>query len=152
MDSTRAQKSCQLYLWLWGKFRSSVCISFLFRASHHTSLEQSSPPLGGASSSCKISLLYPQDSRDDFPLRKTGRFLKVGLSKLSQKDVTHSIISQYHQNVCCIHETYYKLYIISVFIALWNMGGGVMTQKSFSQNYKIPWETTHRLRFALFQG
>uniref|UniRef100_A0A672LWF8 histone deacetylase n=1 Tax=Sinocyclocheilus grahami TaxID=75366 RepID=A0A672LWF8_SINGR len=57
-----------------------------YTASHHTSLEQSSPPLGGASSSCKISLLSPLDSRDDFPLRKTGRFLKVGLSKLSQKD------------------------------------------------------------------
>ncbi|KTG43496.1 hypothetical protein cypCar_00002835, partial [Cyprinus carpio] len=43
-----------------------------YTASHHTSLEQSSPPLGGASSSCKISLLSPQDSRDDFPLRKTA--------------------------------------------------------------------------------
>uniref|UniRef100_A0A672M5L8 histone deacetylase n=1 Tax=Sinocyclocheilus grahami TaxID=75366 RepID=A0A672M5L8_SINGR len=64
-----------------------------YTASHHTSLEQSSPPLGGASSSCKISLLSPLDSRDDFPLRKTGRFLKVGLSKLSQKDVIHTIVS-----------------------------------------------------------
>uniref|UniRef100_A0A672M1S2 histone deacetylase n=1 Tax=Sinocyclocheilus grahami TaxID=75366 RepID=A0A672M1S2_SINGR len=43
-----------------------------YTASHHTSLEQSSPPLGGASSSCKISLLSPLDSRDDFPLRKTA--------------------------------------------------------------------------------
>ncbi|XP_058602583.1 histone deacetylase 9-B isoform X1 [Onychostoma macrolepis] len=57
-----------------------------YTASHHTSLEQSSPPLGGASSSCKISLLSPQDSRDDFPLRKTVSEpnLKVR-SRLKQK-------------------------------------------------------------------
>ncbi|XP_016143006.1 histone deacetylase 9-B-like [Sinocyclocheilus grahami] len=50
-----------------------------YTASHHTSLEQSSPPLGGASSSCKISLLSPLDSRDDFPLRKTD-FKNISLS------------------------------------------------------------------------
>ncbi|XP_016337654.1 histone deacetylase 9-B-like isoform X3 [Sinocyclocheilus anshuiensis] len=57
-----------------------------YTASHHTSLEQSSPPLGGASSSCKISLLSPLDSRDDFPLRKTVSEpnLKVR-SRLKQK-------------------------------------------------------------------
>uniref|UniRef100_A0A672TBG0 histone deacetylase n=1 Tax=Sinocyclocheilus grahami TaxID=75366 RepID=A0A672TBG0_SINGR len=57
-----------------------------YTASHHTFLEQSSPPLGGASSSCKISLLSPQDSRDDFPLRKTVSEpnLKVR-SRLKQK-------------------------------------------------------------------
>lgn len=57
-----------------------------YTASHHTSLEQSSPPLGGASSSCKISVLSPQDSRDDFPLRKTVSEpnLKVR-SRLKQK-------------------------------------------------------------------
>ncbi|XP_059423481.1 histone deacetylase 9-B isoform X5 [Carassius carassius] len=57
-----------------------------YTASHHTSLEQSSPPLGGASSSCKISLLSPQESRDDFPLRKTVSEpnLKVR-SRLKQK-------------------------------------------------------------------
>ncbi|XP_026084860.1 histone deacetylase 9-B-like isoform X2 [Carassius auratus] len=57
-----------------------------YTASHHTSLEQSSPPLGGASSSCKISLPSPQDSRDDFPLRKTVSEpnLKVR-SRLKQK-------------------------------------------------------------------
>ncbi|TRY58756.1 hypothetical protein DNTS_034587 [Danionella cerebrum] len=43
-----------------------------YTASHHTSLEQSSPPLGGALSSCKISLASLQDCRDDFPLRKTA--------------------------------------------------------------------------------
>uniref|UniRef100_A0A8C1CQX3 histone deacetylase n=2 Tax=Cyprinus carpio TaxID=7962 RepID=A0A8C1CQX3_CYPCA len=57
-----------------------------YTASHHTSLEQSSPPLGGASSSCKISLPSPQDSRYDFPLRKTVSEpnLKVR-SRLKQK-------------------------------------------------------------------
>lgn len=57
-----------------------------YTSSHHTSLEQSSPRLGGASSSCKISLLSPQDSRDDFPLRKTVSEpnLKVR-SRLKQK-------------------------------------------------------------------
>ncbi|XP_048067586.1 histone deacetylase 9-B isoform X2 [Megalobrama amblycephala] len=57
-----------------------------YTASHHTSLEQSSPPLGGTSSSCKISLPSPQDSRDDFPLRKTVSEpnLKVR-SRLKQK-------------------------------------------------------------------
>ncbi|KTG47303.1 hypothetical protein cypCar_00042972, partial [Cyprinus carpio] len=52
-----------------------------YTASHHTSLEQSSPPLGGASSSCKISLPSPQDSRYDFPLRKTGRMSVRGKIK-----------------------------------------------------------------------
>ncbi|KAA0703054.1 Histone deacetylase 9-B [Triplophysa tibetana] len=57
-----------------------------YTASHHTSLEQSSPPLGGASSSCKVSMPSPQDSRDDFPLRKTVSEpnLKVR-SRLKQK-------------------------------------------------------------------
>uniref|UniRef100_A0A8C1ZDH4 histone deacetylase n=1 Tax=Cyprinus carpio TaxID=7962 RepID=A0A8C1ZDH4_CYPCA len=57
-----------------------------YTASHHTSLEQSSPPLGGVSSSCKISLPSPQDSRYDFPLRKTVSEpnLKVR-SRLKQK-------------------------------------------------------------------
>lgn len=57
-----------------------------YTASHHTSLEQSSPPLGGASSSCKVSMPYPQESRDDFPLRKTVSEpnLKVR-SRLKQK-------------------------------------------------------------------
>ncbi|XP_057196194.1 histone deacetylase 9-B isoform X2 [Triplophysa rosa] len=57
-----------------------------YTASHHTSLEQSSPPLGGASSSCKVSMPFPQDSRDDFPLRKTVSEpnLKVR-SRLKQK-------------------------------------------------------------------
>ncbi|XP_051576419.1 histone deacetylase 9-B [Myxocyprinus asiaticus] len=55
-------------------------------ASHHTSLEQSSPPLGGAASSCKLSLPSSQDYRDDFPLRKTVSEpnLKVR-SRLKQK-------------------------------------------------------------------
>ncbi|XP_052000408.1 histone deacetylase 9-B isoform X2 [Xyrauchen texanus] len=57
-----------------------------YMASHHTSLEQSSPPLGGAASSCKLSLPSSQDYRDDFPLRKTVSEpnLKVR-SRLKQK-------------------------------------------------------------------
>ncbi|XP_051575024.1 histone deacetylase 9-B-like [Myxocyprinus asiaticus] len=57
-----------------------------YMASHHTSLEQSSPPLGGASSSCKLSILSPQECQDDFPLRKTVSEpnLKVR-SRLKQK-------------------------------------------------------------------
>lgn len=42
---------------------------------HHTSLEQSSPPQSGSPGtppSYKVPLLGPYDSRDDFPLRKTG--------------------------------------------------------------------------------
>ncbi|KAI5618274.1 histone deacetylase 9-B isoform X1 [Silurus asotus] len=57
-----------------------------FTTSHHTSLEQSSPPLGGVSPSCKFPLLSLPDCRDDFPLRKTASEpnLKVR-SRLKQK-------------------------------------------------------------------
>ncbi|XP_060777767.1 histone deacetylase 9-B isoform X2 [Neoarius graeffei] len=57
-----------------------------FTASHHTSLEQSSPPLGGVSPSGKFPLPSLPDSRDDFPLRKTASEpnLKVR-SRLKQK-------------------------------------------------------------------
>ncbi|XP_058250070.1 histone deacetylase 9-B isoform X1 [Hemibagrus wyckioides] len=57
-----------------------------FTASHHTSLEQSSPPLGGVSPSCKFPLPSLPDCRDDFPLRKTASEpnLKVR-SRLKQK-------------------------------------------------------------------
>eukprot|EP00072_Mus_musculus_P068977 XP_017170740.1 PREDICTED: histone deacetylase 9 isoform X14 [Mus musculus] len=40
-------------------------------AAHHTSLDQSSPPLSGTSPSYKYTLPGAQDSKDDFPLRKT---------------------------------------------------------------------------------
>ncbi|XP_065255611.1 histone deacetylase 9 isoform X7 [Emys orbicularis] len=40
-------------------------------AAHHTSLDQSSPPLSGASPSYKYTLPGAQDAKDDFPLRKT---------------------------------------------------------------------------------
>ncbi|XP_072536735.1 histone deacetylase 9-B isoform X2 [Salminus brasiliensis] len=55
-------------------------------ASHHTSLEQSSPPLGGVSPSYRYPLPPLQDYRDDFPLRKTASEpnLKVR-SRLKQK-------------------------------------------------------------------
>ncbi|XP_073094835.1 histone deacetylase 9 isoform X9 [Manis javanica] len=40
-------------------------------AAHHTSLDQSSPPLSGTSPSYKYTLPGAQDVKDDFPLRKT---------------------------------------------------------------------------------
>ncbi|KAG8556613.1 hypothetical protein GDO81_018134, partial [Engystomops pustulosus] len=42
-----------------------------YTAAHHTSLDQSSPPLSGTSPSYKYPLPGAQDSKDDFPLRKT---------------------------------------------------------------------------------
>ncbi|XP_061748849.1 histone deacetylase 9-B isoform X3 [Nerophis ophidion] len=57
-----------------------------YRSSHHTSLDQSSPPLGGMSPTCHYTLPSPIDSKDDFPLRKTASEpnLKVR-SRLKQK-------------------------------------------------------------------
>ncbi|XP_072572075.1 histone deacetylase 9-B isoform X3 [Paramormyrops kingsleyae] len=56
------------------------------RSAHHTSLEQSSPPLGGASPTYKYTPPSPMDCKDDFPLRKTASEpnLKVR-SRLKQK-------------------------------------------------------------------
>ncbi|XP_038625216.1 histone deacetylase 9 isoform X2 [Tachyglossus aculeatus] len=53
---------------------------------HHTSLDQSSPPLSGTSPSYKYTLPGAQDANDDFPLRKTASEpnLKVR-SRLKQK-------------------------------------------------------------------
>ncbi|XP_058533951.1 histone deacetylase 9 isoform X5 [Ochotona princeps] len=42
-----------------------------YTAAHHTSLDQSSPPLSGTSPSYKYTLPGAQGSKDDFPLRKT---------------------------------------------------------------------------------
>uniref|UniRef100_A0A8C9F281 histone deacetylase n=1 Tax=Pavo cristatus TaxID=9049 RepID=A0A8C9F281_PAVCR len=42
-----------------------------YTAAHHTSLDQSSPPLSGASPPYKYTLPGSQDAKDDFPLRKT---------------------------------------------------------------------------------
>ncbi|XP_018431826.1 PREDICTED: histone deacetylase 9 isoform X6 [Nanorana parkeri] len=42
-----------------------------YTAAHHTSLDQSSPPLCGTSPSYKCPLPGAHDSKDDFPLRKT---------------------------------------------------------------------------------
>ncbi|XP_065522344.1 histone deacetylase 9 isoform X1 [Lathamus discolor] len=55
-------------------------------AAHHTSLDQSSPPLSGASPPYKYALPGAQDAKDDFPLRKTASEpnLKVR-SRLKQK-------------------------------------------------------------------
>ncbi|XP_010882859.2 histone deacetylase 9-B isoform X2 [Esox lucius] len=58
-----------------------------YTSSHHThSLDQSSSPLGGMSPNCQYTLPSPQDSKDDFPLRKTASEpnLKVK-SRLKQK-------------------------------------------------------------------
>ncbi|CAG12012.1 unnamed protein product, partial [Tetraodon nigroviridis] len=57
-----------------------------YTSSHHTSLDQSSPPLGGTSPSCQYTLPSPIESKDDFPLRKTASEpnLKVR-SRLKQK-------------------------------------------------------------------
>ncbi|KAM6451067.1 histone deacetylase 9 isoform 3-T3 [Liasis olivaceus] len=57
-----------------------------YTAAHHTSLDQSSPPLCGTSPSYKYTLPGAQDAKDDFPLRKTASEpnLKVR-SRLKQK-------------------------------------------------------------------
>ncbi|XP_073094827.1 histone deacetylase 9 isoform X1 [Manis javanica] len=57
-----------------------------YTAAHHTSLDQSSPPLSGTSPSYKYTLPGAQDVKDDFPLRKTASEpnLKVR-SRLKQK-------------------------------------------------------------------
>ncbi|XP_040820662.1 histone deacetylase 9 isoform X9 [Ochotona curzoniae] len=57
-----------------------------YTAAHHTSLDQSSPPLSGTSPSYKYTLPGAQGSKDDFPLRKTASEpnLKVR-SRLKQK-------------------------------------------------------------------
>ncbi|XP_077124850.1 histone deacetylase 9 isoform X4 [Ranitomeya variabilis] len=57
-----------------------------YTAAHHASLDQSSPPLSGTSPSYKYPLTGAQDSKDDFPLRKTASEpnLKVR-SRLKQK-------------------------------------------------------------------
>ncbi|XP_053116980.1 histone deacetylase 9 isoform X8 [Hemicordylus capensis] len=57
-----------------------------YTAAHHTSLDQSSPPLSSTSPSYKYTLPGAQDAKDDFPLRKTASEpnLKVR-SRLKQK-------------------------------------------------------------------
>ncbi|KAJ8415869.1 hypothetical protein AAFF_G00404260 [Aldrovandia affinis] len=57
-----------------------------YTAAHHTSLDQSSPPLGGTSPTYKYTLPSSLDGKDDFPLRKTASEpnLKVR-SRLKQK-------------------------------------------------------------------
>ncbi|XP_028325764.1 histone deacetylase 9-B isoform X2 [Gouania willdenowi] len=57
-----------------------------YTSSHHTSLDQSSPPLGGTSPTSQYTLPSPIESKDDFPLRKTASEpnLKVR-SRLKQK-------------------------------------------------------------------
>ncbi|XP_030326630.1 histone deacetylase 9 isoform X15 [Strigops habroptila] len=55
-------------------------------AAHHTSLDQSSPPLSGASPPYKYTLPGAQDAKDDFPLRKTASEPNLKIrSRLKQK-------------------------------------------------------------------
>ncbi|XP_053782211.1 histone deacetylase 9 isoform X6 [Desmodus rotundus] len=49
-----------------------------YTAAHHTSLDQSSPPLSGTSPSYKYTLPGAQDAKDDFPLRKTESSVSSG--------------------------------------------------------------------------
>lgn len=56
-------------------------LSCFCRGAQHTSLDQSSPPQTGSPGtppSCKLPLLGSYDSRDDFPLRKTGQQTPLG--------------------------------------------------------------------------
>lgn len=46
---------------------------FLCRKTQHSSLDQSSPPQSGVSGTYNHPVLGMYDSKDDFPLRKTGR-------------------------------------------------------------------------------
>ncbi|KAM4600834.1 histone deacetylase 9-B [Polymixia lowei] len=69
-----------------GATHSLIHPKLWYTSSHHTSLDQSSPPLGGASPTCQYILPSPMESKDDFPLRKTASEpnLKVR-SRLKQK-------------------------------------------------------------------
>lgn len=57
-----------------------------YMSSHHTSLDQSSPPLGGTSPTCRYTLQSPFESKDNFPLRKTASEPNLKIrSRLKQK-------------------------------------------------------------------
>ncbi|XP_037532274.1 histone deacetylase 9-B isoform X2 [Nematolebias whitei] len=57
-----------------------------YTSSHHTSLDQSSSPLGGTSPTCQYTLPSPVESKDDFPLRKTASEPNLKIrSRLKQK-------------------------------------------------------------------
>ncbi|RMC05088.1 hypothetical protein DUI87_18270 [Hirundo rustica rustica] len=61
-----------------------------YTAAHHTSLDQSSPPLSGASPPYKYTLPGAQDAKDDFPLRKTGDSIPYSWSHQTQRNPPHS--------------------------------------------------------------
>ncbi|XP_062395616.1 histone deacetylase 9-B [Sardina pilchardus] len=68
----------------------SLCLSpkQWYIASHHTSLDQSSPPLGDTLPPSKFILPFSPDSKDDFPLRKTASEPNLKIrSRLKQKVV-----------------------------------------------------------------
>ncbi|NWR94764.1 HDAC9 deacetylase, partial [Furnarius figulus] len=67
-----------------------------YTAAHHTSLDQSSPPLSGASPPYKYTLPGAQDAKDDFPLRKTVTSKDLTRKTSSKKALCHKeyIINQ----------------------------------------------------------
>ncbi|KAF4790606.1 hypothetical protein TURU_138903 [Turdus rufiventris] len=73
-----------------------------YTAAHHTSLDQSSPPLSGASPPYKYTLPGAQDAKDDFPLRKTGYECSLPLAPgkpsvvLNLREVSNSYESRLH--------------------------------------------------------
>lgn len=77
------------------------------RSSHHTSLDQSSPPLGGTSPSCQYTLPSPVESKDDFPLRKTGVFICM-----------HTYMCTHVVNICLTFCPFRRL-SISCFCCCW---------------------------------
>ncbi|XP_072318030.1 histone deacetylase 9-B-like [Eucyclogobius newberryi] len=62
-----------------------------YMSSHHTSLDQSSPPPGGTSPTCQYTLPSPIESKDDFPLRKTGLLLSMYKNTSNRKDIQYYI-------------------------------------------------------------
>ncbi|MGH0133438.1 UNVERIFIED_CONTAM: hypothetical protein FKN15_077353 [Acipenser sinensis] len=88
-----------------------------YMAAHHTSLDQSSPPLGVTSPSYKYTLPGTHASKDDFPLRKTASEpnLKVR-SRLKQKVAERrsspllrrkdgNVINPYKKRTCDVTDT-----------------------------------------------
>ncbi|XP_058877960.1 histone deacetylase 9-like isoform X2 [Acipenser ruthenus] len=88
-----------------------------YMAAHHTSLDQSSPPLGATPPSYKYTLPGTHASKDDFPLRKTASEpnLKVR-SRLKQKVAERrsspllrrkdgNVINPYKKRTCDVTDT-----------------------------------------------
>lgn len=54
-------------------FLTCIITLYFFRKTQHSSLDQSSPPQSGMSGAYNHPVLGMYDSKDDFPLRKTGK-------------------------------------------------------------------------------